>query len=69
MLIAMDSVLYWSFGLAVGFMTYYNLMDIRSHYKILKGMADSEPDEFLIEYSDCPDWCSKVALYLVKKSL
>jgi hypothetical protein len=66
MLITMDSVLYWSFGLAVGYMIAFNVMDIRSHYKIFEEWIHAG-GEFNIEYSDCPNWTSKVALYLIKK--
>lgn len=64
MLIAMNSALYWGLGFVITYLVLQFAYDVRMNLDIFKRMK-AEPDEFLIEYSDCPDWASMVALYII----
>jgi len=64
MLITMNSVLYWGLGFVITYLVLQFVYDVRMHLNIFKRMKAGS-DEFLIEYSDCPDWASMVALYII----
>ena len=60
----MNSALYWGLGFVITYLVLQFIYDVRMNLDIFKRMK-AEPDEFLIEYSDCPDWPSMVALYII----
>lgn len=60
------STLFWSVGCALMLLAYMFAIDVRRHYKSFKHVRDNS-DEFMLEYSDCPDLASTVALFLIRK--
>ena len=60
------STLFWGVGCALMLLAYMFAIDIRRHYKCLKHIRDNS-DEFMFEYSDCPDIAAIVALFLIRK--